>query len=113
MLTNHAAARVAAGVILVALGGPGGARAQDVDTGAGYTLARQWCAECHDIRRGGLASRNLDAPPFSDLVENPAMTEIAIRALLRRPHATMPNIQFTAEQMDQIVAYLLSLRRAR
>jgi mono/diheme cytochrome c family protein len=96
---------------IAGLAAVGTCRAQGVaDRGAGQSLAREWCAECHDIRPGRMASRNPSAPPFAELVNNPAVTETALRALLTRPHESMPNIRFTAEQMDAIVDYLLSLK---
>jgi mono/diheme cytochrome c family protein len=76
----------------------------------GETLARQWCAECHDVRRGRLASPNLDAPPFADIAADASITEPSLRAVLRSPHATMPHILFSAEDMDRITAYILSLK---
>jgi hypothetical protein len=39
------------------------------------------------------------------------VTEIALRAFLQTPHANMPNIMLTQEQTDDIVTYILSLRR--
>jgi mono/diheme cytochrome c family protein len=87
--------------------------AERIVDGEGQHLAGQWCAECHEIRAGRHTSPNPDAPPFADLVDDPAVTETGLRALLRKPHATMPNIRFTREQMEDIVDYLLSLKREK
>jgi mono/diheme cytochrome c family protein len=83
------------------------------DHSAGQRLAQRWCTECHDIRPGRFASPNLRAPSFTDLANDPALTEFALRALLRKPHDTMPQILFTGEQMDDIVGYVLSIGRSK
>ena len=41
------------------------------------------------------------------------MTEYALRAFLKTPHPTMPNIMMKADDMDDIVSYILSLKPRR
>jgi mono/diheme cytochrome c family protein len=84
----------------------GGASA---DPAAGKSLAQKWCAECHSIG-GDQLSPNLAAPTFAELAAEPSITEYTLRAFLRTPHETMPNIKFTPEQMDDIVGYIISLK---
>jgi hypothetical protein len=50
------------------------------------------------------------APTFSELAAEPSITEYSLRALLRSPHETMPQITFKPDQMDDIAEYILSLR---
>jgi len=76
---------------------------------AGKDLAEKWCVECHGIRADRL-SPNLDAPTFPELAAEPSITEYSLRALLRSPHETMPQITFTSDQMDDIVDYIMSLK---
>jgi mono/diheme cytochrome c family protein len=78
----------------------------------GQALAKQWCSECHDVRPGGGASPSASAPTFHELAALPGFTELSLRAMLRNEHVTMPLIKFTAEQMDDIVSYLMSLKSA-
>jgi cytochrome c len=80
------------------------------DVEAGRSLAQHWCAQCHDIRLGGRNSPNEMSPPFAELMADPSVTELAFRALLRSPHVTMPQIMFTPDQMDDITAYVFSLK---
>jgi cytochrome c len=84
----------------------GGASA---DPAAGKSLAQKWCAECHAIQ-GDRLSTNLAAPTFPELAAEPSITEYTLRAFLRTPHETMPNITFTPDQMDDIVDYIISLK---
>jgi mono/diheme cytochrome c family protein len=79
------------------------------DLAAGKLLADKWCAECHRVRAGRLGP-NLNAPTFSELADEPSITEYSLRALLRSPHETMPQIKLTPDEMDDIVGYILSLK---
>lgn len=81
-----------------------------MDTHRGEELARAWCSECHQVERNRLAEPILDIPSFTALARAPATTEVALRAFLRSPHPSMPNIKLTPTDTDEIVAYILSLR---
>ncbi len=41
----------------------------------------------------------------------PSTTSMSLRVFLQSPHGNMPDYRLTREQMDDVVAYLLSLRR--
>lgn len=79
------------------------------DAAAGKDLAEKWCAGCHSVFPDRL-SPNLAAPTFPELAAEPSITQYSLRAFLRSPHETMPQITFTREQMDDIVDYILSLK---
>ena len=79
------------------------------DMVAGKSLAEKWCAECHGVRAGRLGP-NPAAPTFQELAAEPSITEYSLRALLRSPHKTMPQISFTPDQLDDIVGYIMSLK---
>jgi len=79
------------------------------DPVAGESSAGKWCAQCHGVRHGALGP-NLSAPPFPEMAAEPAIAEYSLRASLRSPHETMPQITFTPDQLDDIVGYILSLK---
>jgi len=79
------------------------------DPVAGESSAEKWCAQCHGVRPGRLGP-NLSAPTFPELAAEPSITEYSLRALLRSPHETMPQITFTPDQLDDITGYILSLK---
>jgi mono/diheme cytochrome c family protein len=89
-------------VLMPAVGSP-------ADLAVGKLLADKWCAQCHGTRAGRLGP-NPDAPTFSELAAEPSITEYSLRALLRSPHETMPQITPTPDEMDDIVGYILSLK---
>lgn len=82
---------------------------RSADLVAGESLAQKWCVQCHGVRADRLSPK-LAAPTFPDLAAEPSITEYSLRALLRSPHETMPQITFTADEMDDIVGYILSLK---
>jgi mono/diheme cytochrome c family protein len=76
----------------------------------GQSLAERYCAECHAIQRGDARSPNLDAPAFAKIASTPGVTAIALTAALQTSHRTMPNIILQPEEMQHLIAYILSLR---
>jgi mono/diheme cytochrome c family protein len=80
------------------------------DTQEGLALAQQVCSECHAIRRGQVRSPNSRSPTFSELATAPGMTATALLVALTTPHAGMPMFVLTAEQRENVIAYILSLR---
>ena len=85
------------------------AEAQTGDPGAGAAYAQKVCAKCHAIDRTGI-SPELTAPPFKDVANTPGMTETALTVWLRTSHPTMPNIIVEPADMDNVIAYIVSLK---
>jgi mono/diheme cytochrome c family protein len=78
---------------------------------AGQDLALKWCSECHLVARDQPEPASDAAPSFFEVADRSSTTEISLRAFLMSPHGEMPNIMLTREQIDEVVAYILSLRR--
>ena len=79
---------------------------------AGLVLARRICSECHTVERRAVPSPNSAAPRFDTIANVPGMTAIALSVALQRSHQTMPNINLNADELRDIVTYILSLQRA-
>lgn len=76
----------------------------------GRFLARHWCTSCHVVERD--AGRGTDsAPPFPKLADDPAYTEARLRGWLAAPHPPMPDPGLSRREIDEIAAYILSMRR--
>lgn len=89
---------------------PAAAQGLPGDPAAGREIADGWCIACHDTAPG-LPEPMIDGPPpFQVIADHPATTEMALRAFLQSPHASMPNVRPTAEQTDHLIAYILSLK---
>lgn len=89
------------------------ARAQDTTrVGQGLVLAHQVCSECHAIGTAQVPSPNSAAPRFETIANIPGMTSTALSVALRTSHQTMPNLVLDGDELQGVVAYILSLRRA-
>lgn len=76
----------------------------------GSLIAEAVCAECHAIRAGDPISPNLEAPAFADIAATPGITNTALQAWMRSDHPTMPDFVLEPEQVDDLYAYLSTLR---
>jgi mono/diheme cytochrome c family protein len=90
---------------------PALAQPEPGDARAGQRLAVTWCANCHQVAPGGPGPANDAAASFAAIVAMPSTTSMSLRVFLQSPHGNMPDYRLTREQMDDVVAYLLSLRR--
>jgi mono/diheme cytochrome c family protein len=99
-------------VALSALPGAAGA-VQLGDAKAGHAYATSVCAECHEVEAGESFSPNPDAPSFQEVADTPGMTAQALTVWLQTSHPTMPNIIVKPDDMDNVIAYITSLRTPR
>ncbi len=75
----------------------------------GEALADAWCMACHRVGpRGGSGGRDLD---FAAIASMHATTELSLRVFLQSSHRDMPNIVLQRKDLDDIVAFILSLKR--
>lgn len=107
----NALARTALFAACMMVAGSGQAPAQGFgDPSAGRTIAAAVCAQCHRI-----SERDNDPgrtpPDFGAVANMPSFTELSMRVFLQTPHGEMPRLQFTQTELDDIIAYLASLRR--
>ena len=86
-------------------------RAQEPgDPRKGLAYAQERCAECHAVVP---AERNSPRPglaTFKTIANTPGMTGTALSVWLRTPHTSMPNLIIEAEDHDNVIAYIVSLR---
>jgi mono/diheme cytochrome c family protein len=74
----------------------------------GLAAAQRWCSQCHLVTVKG--RRATDATPsFHELARNKAMTRKRLYAILSNPHE-MPTGQLSRADIDNIIAYIESLR---
>lgn len=90
-----------------------GVGAQDLpgDPAIGGTLAREWCSDCHAVTRDPGGARVAGARPFAEVARDPATTVLRLRVFLQSTHPTMPNYRLLQSQIDDLVSYILDLRR--
>jgi mono/diheme cytochrome c family protein len=93
--------------------GAGAMATEPGDVVAGEALARTWCGDCHVTERRPGGAANDAAPSFPGVARRPQTTSMSLRVFLGTPHANMPNYQLSQTELDDVVAYILSLRAAR
>ena len=75
----------------------------------GHNLAGQWCVSCHIIEPAGTSASDV-APPFPKIAQDKRLTPQQLRIWLANPHPPMPNLSLTREEIENLVAYIGSLR---
>ena len=84
-----------------------GGRRVDVDNG--HELARAWCRSCHGVEPHDAVGPYADVPTFTAVARMRSTTSASLRVFLTTPHGDMPDIRLKPDQIDEIVAYILSL----
>src|SRR4026207_2134524 len=84
--------------------------AQDLLASAqsGRRLANFWCTGCHSVEP---KTEGIFAADFAEIANVPSTTELSLKVFLRSSHKSMPNFILQPDEADDIVAYILSLRR--
>ena len=80
------------------------------DARSGAATARQWCAECHLVGSGPERSVVDGAPPFTAIAADPSKSDAYLRTWLFRPRRPMPKLELSRREIDDLVAYIASLR---
>jgi mono/diheme cytochrome c family protein len=78
------------------------------DASRGDAIVKKWCSTCHGV--GGTGTDR--APSLARLATDPSRTDGAIRAFLMLPHQSMPPLDLSAQEIEDFVAYLHTLKPA-
>ncbi|MCP5368489.1 MAG: c-type cytochrome [Hyphomicrobiales bacterium] len=78
------------------------------DAATGARAAREWCTGCHVVAADGAGADT--APAFSAIANRPGATAGGLRAFLTAPHGRMPDFQLSRPHIDDLAAYIWSLR---
>ena len=80
------------------------------DARKGLAYAEKFCSACHNVLATDATSPNKQAPPFKSIAKTPGMSITALTVWSRTSHPTMPNFVIAPEDMDDLIAYIMSLR---
>jgi mono/diheme cytochrome c family protein len=81
------------------------------DAAAGLAYAQQSCASCHAVGRGEMVSPDARARPFDAIANTPGLTRTALNAWLHSSHSNMPDLIVDPDSIDDLSAYLATLKR--
>ena len=105
-----AAIVVLAALLFVRLHNAGGATLLPDSASPGHRLADAWCSQCHAIDAGTAGTANT-APDFAAIANQPSTTALSLKVFLKTSHRSMPNLVIAPDQDDNLVDYILSLKR--
>ena len=77
---------------------------------SGHRLAAAWCKGCHAIDAASAGAAGA-APDFAAIASQTSTTALSLKVFLRTSHRNMPNLVITPDQADDLVNYILSLKR--
>ncbi|SDO14315.1 Cytochrome c [Filomicrobium insigne] len=83
------------------------------DMTRGKAIAERWCVSCHVIASDSNATVPAGVPTFRAIANRKGQTADNIRHVLMMPHVPMPDMQLTRGEMDDLIAYIDSLRDAK
>lgn len=75
----------------------------------GKVLAEHWCVSCHVVAAGQTSATASSAPTFMWLAKS-SKSEKALKAFLIAPHPPMPNLSLSRREINDVVAYIESLK---
>lgn len=92
---------------LAAAQGPGG-QVLAGNAEAGRLSTQAWCTECHSVQLE-TAGTGKFAPDFTVIAKRRSARWL--HAFLRQKHTLMPDFVFNRTEADDVVAYIVSLKR--
>jgi mono/diheme cytochrome c family protein len=98
---------VLAAIIMASSASQAGAQGLPGNPADGLKFAEEQCSTCHAVDHPSKASQQ--APSFTSIARMPSTTSLSLHVFLRTPHANMPNYRLTSKEVDDVVAYILSL----
>jgi len=89
----------------------GTAYAQSV--AAGHSIAEHWCSSCHLVDLRQRKAPNDAIPSFVAVAQMKSTTRLSLAAFLSTSHEPMPNFVLSRQEIADVSAYILSLRKPR
>lgn len=81
------------------------------DAAAGRQLAKTWCVSCHVVDPDQKQGTSNGAPPFTAIAAMKTTTFLGLEVFLQTPHGRMPDLHLSRDEIDDVAAYIISLKR--
>jgi mono/diheme cytochrome c family protein len=105
-----ASATVTAWLLLISSGSATDNAAGVGDAAYGRGLAIRWCSSCHLVTATQLRSK-AGAPPFATIAQSQDFNADRLAHLMLAPHPNMAKLALSRAAVDDIAAYILSLKK--
>jgi mono/diheme cytochrome c family protein len=77
----------------------------------GQEIAERTCAGCHAIDSGQRSTiQGTEVPSFKAIATRPNRTPQRLHSFIMTPHRPMPGIPLTLAEVNDVAAYILSLK---
>lgn len=76
----------------------------------GQAFAQRFCKDCHLVEGSGATTAQAGIPSLRGLANKPGQNGERIRNVLINPHPPMPDMQVSAQEILDVLAYLQSMR---
>ena len=86
------------------------AQPNEGDPAAGRQTATKLCSSCHQVLPIFLPDK-ADAPSFQSIADLPSTTGISLYVFLHSNHRNMPNLILSSAKSNDLIAYILSLKK--
>jgi mono/diheme cytochrome c family protein len=80
------------------------------DAAYGRGLAMRWCSMCHQVTDDQQRPK-AGAPAFSTIAQSPGFNADRLARLLLSPHPNMAKLSLSQRAVEDIAAYILSLKK--
>lgn len=98
-----------AALLLLRLHAASGATSGQEAAARGHTLAQAWCSSCHAVEKFAIPVGQ-PGPAFTSIAAIRSMTPLAIKVFLQSSHEPMPNFILKKQDIDDLAAYIMSLK---
>jgi len=95
-------------MVLTALLATAVAHAHDLNNGR--VIAQVWCGNCHRIGPDAQSATHDATPTFSSIARKRTTATASLATFLKARHGGMPDLSLTRNEIDDVSAYILSLR---
>jgi mono/diheme cytochrome c family protein len=75
----------------------------------GHEYAQKHCSDCHAIEKDDQLLLG-DVPTFQEVADSQGMSPRALAVWLQTSHPNMPDFIIPPDDMDNVIAYIMSLR---
>jgi mono/diheme cytochrome c family protein len=89
---------------------PASAQTSTETVAAGRSLAMRSCSACHVVSERQQQPAVDGVSSFAQIARNPNTTPDGLRTFIQSPHPPMPNFSLSRKQLDEVTAYIMSLR---
>ena len=101
---------IAAVALFTAVAGAPAAAVETGFAGAGEAYALEICSDCHVVSDRQVRVDTVMLPSFRTIANDPKYSEHWLRTFVRTPHFEMPNFILTDQQLDDLLAYIATLK---